>query len=428
MGLIGKPLVVVDGGTSIPLTWDPAGLSTELRIAFPHLAAYAAFHVPANALAHVPEALKGQLAVSAVDGGGRPVDATSVQIPGVLDDLYAYDGPLGVSFQGGRPTLRVWAPTARWVKLHLFPDSSPGAAGEALAMTADPATGVWSLQGDARFYLYEVEVWSRATGRVERNMVTDPYSISLARNSRRSQIVDLASAEWKPAAWDTLVKPPLAAPEDITLYELHVRDFSANDATVPESLRGTFRAFTVESDGTRHLGALARAGLTHVHLLPSFDIATVDEDKSQWQDPGDLSSFAPDSEQQQAAVTAVAAHDGYNWGYDPWHYTVPEGSYACETDGAARTLEFREMVQGLSHLGLRVVMDVVYNHTPAAGQDPDSILDRIVPGYYQRLSATGRLETSTCCANTASEHRMMEKLMVDSVVTWAREYKVDGTR
>ena len=422
----------VSGGTGIPLTWDPAGLSSELRIAFPHLAGYAAFHVPADALAQVPAALKGQLAVSAADGSGRPVDATSVQIPGVLDDLYAYDGPLGVSFQGGRPTLRVWAPTARSVKLHLFPDSSPGAAAEVLAMTADPATGVWSLQGDpgwdGRFYLYEVEVWSRATGRVEHNMVTDPYSISLARNSRRSQIVDLASPEWKPAGWDALVKPPLAAPEDITLYELHVRDFSANDASLPEALRGTFRAFTVESDGTRHLAALSRAGLTHVHLLPSFDIATVDEDKSQWRDPGDLSSFAPDSEQQQAAVTAVAGRDGYNWGYDPWHYTVPEGSYACENDGAARTLEFREMVQGLGHLGLRVVMDVVYNHTTASGQNEKSVLDRVVPGYYHRLNADGDVEKSSCCDNTASEHLMMEKLLVDSAVTWAKQYKVDGFR
>jgi pullulanase-type alpha-1,6-glucosidase len=301
-----------------------------------------------------------------------------------------------------------------------------------LDMTADPVTGVWSRRGgpdwDGRFYLYEVEVWSRATGRLERNLVTDPYSISLARNSRRSQIVDLASADWKPAGWDALSKPPLAAPEDITLYELHVRDFSASDASVPEALRGTFRAFTAESDGTRHLAALARAGLTHVHLLPSFDIATVEEDRSQWQDPGDLSSFAADSEEQQAAVAAVAAHDGYNWGYDPWHYTVPEGSYAGQNDGAARTLEFREMVQGLSRLGLRVVMDVVYNHTTASGQSEKSVLDRVVPGYYHRLNADGEVEKSSCCDNTASEHRMMEKLLVDSAVTWAKQYKVDGFR
>jgi pullulanase-type alpha-1,6-glucosidase len=124
----------------------------------------------------------------------------------------------------------------------------------------------------------------------------------------------------------------------------------------------------------------------------------------------------------------VADADAYNWGYDPWHYTVPEGSYATEPDGAHRVLEFREMVQSLSRLGLRVVMDVVYNHTTASGQSAKSVLDRVVPGYYHRLDADGEVETSTCCENTASEHAMMEKLLIDSVVTWARQYKVDGFR
>jgi pullulanase-type alpha-1,6-glucosidase len=125
---------------------------------------------------------------------------------------------------------------------------------------------------------------------------------------------------------------------------------------------------------------------------------------------------------------SVADEDGFNWGYDPWHYTVPEGSYACDNDGAARTREFREMVQGLNRLGLRVVMDVVYNHTSAAGQDGKSVLDRVVPGYYHRLDADGNIETGSCCQDTASEHRMMEKLLIDSVLTWARQYKVDGFR
>lgn len=125
---------------------------------------------------------------------------------------------------------------------------------------------------------------------------------------------------------------------------------------------------------------------------------------------------------------AVADTDGFNWGYDPWHYTVPEGSYAAQPDGAARVKEFREMVQALGRIGLRVVMDVVYNHTSASGQNERSVLDRIVPGYYHRYNADGDIERSTCCENTASEHRMMEKLLVDSAVTWARHYKVDGFR
>ena len=153
------------------------------------------------------------------------------------------------------------------------------------------------------------------------------------------------------------------------------------------------------------------------------------EDKAKQLTPDcDLASYPPAGEQQQQCVTAVAAKDAFNWGYDPLHYTAPEGSYSTSPNGTARNLEFRQMVQGLNHAGQRVVMDVVYNHTPAAGQDDKSILDRVVPGYYQRLNATGQVETSTCCSNTATEHAMMEKLMIDSVLTWATQYKVDGFR
>ena len=423
----------VHGGVEIPLAYDPAGLSPELRALFPHLAAYPAFKVPAARLDDVPAALKSQLAVSATDGSGDPVDATSLQIPGVLDDLDTYTGPLGVTFDHGVPTLRLWAPTARSVKLHLFADSRPATTDSVLDMKPG-ASGRWALTGDAswygKFYLYEVEVYVRSTGRVERNLVTDPYSVSLSRNSQRSQIVDLADPALKPPEWDALAKPALEAPEDIVLYELHVRDFSAGDASVPEGLRGTFKAFTqTDSNGMKHLAALARAGLTHVHLLPSFDIASVDEDKTRWQYPaGDLASFPPDSDQQQAAVTSVADKDAFNWGYDPWHYTVPEGSYATDADGPARIREFREMVQALAGQGLRVVIDVVYNHTSASGESSQSVLDRVVPGYYHRLDADGNVETSSCCQNTASEHNMMEKLLIDSVLTWARAYKVDGFR
>jgi pullulanase-type alpha-1,6-glucosidase len=301
-------------------------------------------------------------------------------------------------------------------------------------MTLDPATGVWSVTGDAswygRTYLFEVEVFVRSTGEVETNRVTDPYSVALTRNSQASLLVDLSDPSLKPAGWDALVKPRLDAPEDIVLYELHLRDFSASDPIVPESWKGTFKAFTLKgSNGMRHLAALAAAGLTHVHLLPVFDIATIDEDRSTWQEPaGDLSSYPPDSDQQQAAVMAVAGQDGFNWGYDPWHYTVPEGSYATNPDGPSRTVEFREMVQALGSVGLRTVMDVVYNHTNAAGQNDHSVLDKVVPGYYHRLNADGNIETSTCCQNTASEFNMMEKLLIDSVVTWATQYKVDGFR
>ena len=423
----------VQNGEQVALTYDPAGLPAELRARFPHLAAFKAFKVAPSCLDDVPEVLRGQVAVSAKDAQGRPVDATALQVPGVLDELFANDAALGVTFAGGAPTLRVWAPTARNVRLHLFADAQPSTPSSVVSMTRDDATGVWSASGEAawngRYYLYEVEVFVRSTGAIETNLVTDPYSLSLSKNSGRSQIVDLRDPALKPAGWDSLAKHPPAAPEDIVLYELHVRDFSAQDASVPAALRGTFKAFTLPgSAGMTHLRRLSESGLTHVHLLPAFDLATVDEDRSTWQDPGELSGYAPNGTEQQAAVSAVRGGDAFNWGYDPWHYTVPEGSYATDADGPARIREFREMVQGLYGLGLRVVMDVVYNHTTASGQNAKSVLDRVVPGYYHRLNGDGDVERSSCCENTASEHLMMEKLMLDSVLTWAREYKVDGFR
>lgn len=424
----------VEGGVSIPLEHDATGLSNDIKARFPHIANYQAFKIPSGRLSEVPEALKSQLAVSATDGGGSPVDATSLQIPGVLDDLYTYAGKLGASFNNNVPTLRLWSPTARSVKLHLYDNSGPTTTASVHPLTLDPATGVWSIAGASnwrdKYYLYEVEVFVPSTGNVEHNMITDPYSLSLSRNSQRTQLVDLNHASLKPAGWDGLVKPTVAAPEDIVLYELHIRDFSANDTSVPQTERGTYKAFTATaSNGMQHLSALAQSGLTHIHLLPTFDIASVDEDKSQWQTPqGDLGSYPPNSEQQQAAVAAVANQDGYNWGYDPWHYTVPEGSYATDPDGATRIREFRQMVQSLGTRGLHVVMDVVYNHTNAAGQNNRSVLDRAVPGYYHRLDANGQIETSSCCQNTATENNMMEKLMIDSVVVWAKQYKVDGFR
>ncbi len=150
--------------------------------------------------------------------------------------------------------------------------------------------GVWSVTGDAswknKFYLFDVEVYVNSTGKVEHNIVTDPYSLGLSMNSTRSMIVDLNDPALKPSAWGTVAKPPLAAPEDIKLYELHVRDFSINDTTVPEAARGTFKAFTYpSSNGMKHLKALADAGLTHVHLLPVFDIATINENKAERVEP-----------------------------------------------------------------------------------------------------------------------------------------------
>ncbi|WP_031459223.1 pullulanase-type alpha-1,6-glucosidase [Chloroflexus sp. MS-G] len=424
----------VVGGQRIDLTFSPAGPGSALK-QFPHLAGFSAFKLPPLDRARLIGLTRGQLVVAMYDENGQPLDATRVQIPGALDALFPYDGPLGVTFEDGLPTIRVWAPTARQVRLHRFADANPETRAVVLPMTLDAATGVWSIRGEAswigQYYLFEVDVYVPNVGRVVTNLVTDPYSVALSANSTRSQIIDLNDPALQPPGWDTLRKPPLAAPEDVVLYELHVRDFSILDETVPPELRGTFRAFTVrDSIGMRHLADLAEAGVTHVHLLPVFDIATIEEIRErQVPLPYDqLRALPPDSPEQQAIIEPIRDLDGFNWGYDPFHYSVPEGSYSTNPDGPQRTLEFREMVQALNETGLRVVMDVVYNHTNASGQHPRSVLDRIVPGYYHRLDADGNVTTSTCCPNTATEHRMMEKLMIDSVVLWAKYYKVDGFR
>ncbi len=426
---------VTGGNFALTLDPDPAGLPAAVTAKFPHIAGYQAFKIKADDLDRVPQVLKGQIAVSATAGDGTPIDATAAQIPGVLDDLFPYDGPLGAEIVPGLTILRVWAPTAQKVTPIIFDDADPQTAGIPADMKQNKRTGVWFAEGGAdwvgKYYLYEVRVWAPSTGRIETHRVTDPYSLSLSADSARTQIVDLDDPALKPRGWDRMFKPRLAAPEDISIYELHVRDFSWVDPAVAGADRGTFNALADRwSYGLRHLRLLRRWGLTHVNLLPAFDFATVPERREDQVelDFDLLASYPPDSEMQQAAVAAIEDQDGFNQGYDPWHYTVPEGSYSSDPDGPQRILEFRRMVQALNRNALRVVMDVVYSHTYSAGQDAGSVLDKLVPGYYHRLNADGMIETSSCCPNTATEHAMMEKLMIDSLVTWARDYKVDGFR
>jgi pullulanase/glycogen debranching enzyme len=246
----------------------------------------------------------------------------------------------------------------------------------------------------------------------------------------KSLVVDLSSPFTKPLFWNLIPKPPLASPTDIVLYELHIRDFSISDTSVPEKDRGKYTAFThIFSLGMQHLRSLAKAGLTHVHLLPSFDFSSVPELASEQKTPQIIQPISsPDSEQPEDAIDAVKDQDGFNWGYDPYHYGTPEGSYSTDPNGITRIREFREMVESLHSIGLRVVMDVVYNHTSAAGQDPTSVLDKVVPGYYYRLDGNWNIYTNTCCSDTASEHRMFFKLMLDTLKVWAKEYHVDGFR
>ncbi|MCG8418083.1 MAG: pullulanase-type alpha-1,6-glucosidase [Proteobacteria bacterium] len=464
----------VEGGDGIlALVENPDGLPTAVQARFPHLAQYRSLQIASGDVGMVGDILDGQFILVERDAGGDMIAASQVQTPGVLDALYRYDGALGTTFSGKTPSFQLWAPTARWVKLHVYHSASKD---EIAAVGMTENNGVWTATGDSswygHYYRYEVYVFIPALGEYVANMVTDPYSVGLSTNSEYSLIIDLDDPATKPSGWDDLVKPELEAPEDITLYELHIRDFSGDDSTVSPADRGKYTAFTYDgyggrplSDGMRHLGVLGLAGLTHIHLLPSFDIATINEDASQRVDldnafdllcsrnrnvpaadcaaysgmtiravldtfePGEGDVNNPDTANIQRIVGYMRELDSFNWGYDPYHYTTPEGSYATNPDGITRIVEFRSMVQALARKNLRTVIDVVYNHTNASGQSYKSVLDRIVPGYYHRRNqVSGNIERSTCCENTATEHAMMAKLMVDSVVTWARQYKIDGFR
>ncbi|WP_188193334.1 pullulanase-type alpha-1,6-glucosidase [Nonomuraea sp. SYSU D8015] len=405
----------------------PGTLTERQRRAWPHLAAYTALKVDPRDAGLVRKALRGQIAAVARDAAGTVLTVTGVQIPGVLDDLYAAaaTAPLGPT---GRflPKLSLWAPTAQKVELVLHARGRRSVR----RMRRDDRTGIWSVRGRpswrGRDYTFLVTVYSPAHCEVVTNEVTDPYSLAVAPDGVRSRLADLDAAAHKPPGWDRPAKPPPVPQHRAAIYELHVRDFSAADATVPAELRGTYLAFDAgtagDTAGTRELRALAADGVTHVHLLPVFDFATVPERRADRTEPGcDLAALPADSDRQQECVARTAATDSYNWGYDPLHYSVPEGSYATDPDDRIR--EFRAMVAALNRAGLRVVMDVVYNHTHSTG-----VLDPIVPGYYHRLLEDGSVATSTCCANTAPEHLMMGRLVVDSVVTWARHYKIDGFR
>ena len=466
-------------------------LPQDVRAAHPHLEGYIALSAtgadgtPLLDVDAVKAALTGQVTIvqytdTEAEGTGGNLDAfTGVQTAIVLDHLYARsaaEAELGVVFHhvrdangttdgttgttdpaaneaatngtaptstGARPSFALWAPTARTVTLLTWETGDPlgsvpevpgppvrtpavrGEDGRWCVANAEGAIGVGCQ------YLWEVEVYVPSTRTVETNLVTDPYSVALTLDSTRSVAVDLADGRLAPPQWATTPAPRLRNDSALSIYELHVRDFSAADPTVPPDLRGTYLAFTVEdSAGVRHLADLAEAGMNTVHLLPTFDIATIPEDRSAQRAPSIPAGAGPASTEQQAAIAAVADNDAYNWGYDPYHWGVPEGSYATEghQDGGARVVEFRQMVGALHALGYQVVLDQVYNHMAACGQDPFSVLDKVVPGYYHRLDAVGTVTASACCANTATENAMCERLMIDSVVRWARWYRVDGFR
>ena len=306
------------------------------------------------------------------------------------DDLGAVPGENGTVF-------KVWAPTASRVRLNLFEAGDAADAYDCLEMTRGEK-GVWSAEapcGPGTYYTYLV---TTAAGEQE---AVDPYARAAGVNGDRGMVVDLAATDPEGFGEDSFVTT-LDAYNEAVIWEVHVRDFSNQLASA--RYPGKYLAFTEEglvnaSGEPAGLDYLKDLGITHVHLQPVYDFATVDEA----------------SEEAQ-----------FNWGYDPKNYNVPEGSYSTDPrHGETRITEFKQMVQALHAAGIGVIMDVVYNHT----YEGNSSLNRIVPYYYYRFAADGSWSNGSGCGNeTASERSMFRKYIVDSVCYWAQEYHVDGFR
>ncbi|MGL6316329.1 pullulanase-type alpha-1,6-glucosidase [Vibrio sp. WXL103] len=454
----------VSGGTVVELE-QGSGLSDDLKARFPHLSDLASAEISVDD-ATLREILKSQIVMVAYRANGQTLAATEVQKAGVLDAVFAdkdagnaISEELGAIVEGNDATFKLWAPTAQSVELVIYEDDKT--VDQTVTMTVDPVTGIWAsdmLSGVVgKYYRYGVTVYHPTTKSILTRLVTDPYSLSLSTNSTYSQVVDLNDTSLMPEGWSDpdYERPTVTKDVDHVLYESHLRDFSFSDSFGTAEFNGKYLALTEpERESVTHLQALKDAGLTSLHILPAFDIATVDEANqvditdtvgdlcaanSNAAVCGDvdsatviedlLASYDPSTGEAQSLMNDLRGLDSFNWGYDPFHYTVPEGSYATDAEGTQRILEFRQMVKATHDMGLKLIMDVVYNHTNASGDNDKSVLDKIVPGYYHRLNAnTGDVELSTCCDNTATEHLMMGKLMVDSLKVWADDYRVDGFR
>ncbi len=452
------------GGTAIELSKD-GELSSELKERFRHLSSLPALSIDVDG-STLRTILKSQIILVAYNANGDVISSTEVQKPGVLDAVFASEDAgnamseeLGAIVEGSAATFKLWAPTAQDVELVLYSEDLQSS--QVIPMTESTETGIWATGAVSNavnsYYRYQVKVYHPTTGNIETRLVTDPYSLSLSKNSVYSQVIDLDDSALMPEGWVGYKRPTIKKDEDHVLYESHLRDFSFSDKLGTKSLNGKYLALTeTDRESVKHLQALKDAGLTTLHILPAFDIATVDEDEASRVDITDtvgklcdvkpaaalcgnedenktieavLDGYDPSTGDAQALMNDLRMLDSFNWGYDPFHYTVPEGSYATDPNGSKRILEFRQMVKATHDMDLKLIMDVVYNHTNASGVNDKSVLDKIVPGYYHRLNVnTGGVENSTCCDNTATENLMMGKLMVDSLKVWADDYKVDGFR
>lgn len=450
-------------GQSIELI--QTNLTDEQALKVPHLSDWTAYQGNWDAEA-AKQLIKQQLLVAGFDVDGKLLEASYVQTAKALDALYtqnendANEALLGVNYNNNAIDVSVWAPTANNMILNVF--DADKAQVHSSAMLFDSNTGIWSISLDTKYdrhyYRFAFDVYHPITKAIESLWSTDPYSLNVSSNGLYSQLINLNDDDTKPQGWDERSIPTVTNPEDAIIYEGHIRDFSVRDTSVSAPNRGKYLAFTErESVPMQHLKQLADKGLTHFHLLPVTDIGTIEENAAERVEITDtlgnlcerindeadacktedknstivqlLQSYLPGSDDAQALASAMRDLDGFNWGYDPHHFIAPEGSYASTAEGIARVVETRAMVQSLQEIGLRVVLDVVYNHTTASGIWDKSVFDKLVPGYYHRYNeVSGGIEQSTCCENTATEHVMMDKFVTDSLVILARDFGYDSFR
>ncbi|NLU53203.1 MAG: type I pullulanase [Clostridiaceae bacterium] len=319
-----------------------------------------------------------------------------------FNENFYYDGDdLGAVYKKDETRFRLWAPTAEKVILKLY-DKGDGGTPTSTVDMVRTEKGTWytEVKGDLNgvYYTYEITVNGQT------NEAVDPYAKAVGVNGNRGMVVDLAATN--PKGWEKVGYIKLDSPTDAVIYEMHIRDTSIDPSSGIKN-KGKYLGFTEiktkspESGVLTGLSHVKELGATHIHLLPSFDFNSVDEKN-------------PDTPQ-------------FNWGYDPKNYNAPEGSYSMDPfNGDVRIREFKEMVKAIKSQGIGVVMDVVYNHTALSA---DSDFNKIVPGYYYRITSSGAFSNGSACGNElASERLMVRKFIVDSVVYWAKEYKIDGFR
>jgi pullulanase len=343
--------------------------------------------------------LGGKLTVSKEGFPEKEVVLGDVMTSASFEKMYSYEGnDLGNTYSASKTNFRVWAPTATNVKLVTYKNWNDKSGNEAIMKKSEKGTWTVDLDGDQKgiFYTYKVNiggVWTEAV---------DPYARSVAANGDKGAVIDLEGTN--PEIWKPYEKPNFSNLTDAIIYEIHVRDFSIDKLSGIEN-KGKYLAFTEKgtkgTDGKMTgVDYIKNLGVTHVELMPIFDYDSVDETSSKIQ---------------------------YNWGYNPKNYNAPEGSYSTYPyNPSTRVNELKQAVQSLHDSGLRVIMDVVYNHTYSS---KESNFNKIVPGYYFRYNEEGKDSNESGYGNTiASENAMARKFIVDSVVYWATEYNLDGFR